>query len=118
MNLIFSEIFSRNRLKVLSIYYLERLVFPRYICFSNYNSTIIISPFKNKSLLSFWLKINESLKIKIKCSKELSHTDLKCHFQSKMKKKSKMLWHQFFGLITCYRPGSNQIRRNLLLKTY
>ena len=46
------------------------------------------------------------------------HTDLKCHFQSKMKKKSKMLWHQFFGLITCYRPGSNQIRRNLLLKTY
>ena len=26
----------------------------------------------------------------------VTHTDLKCHFQSKMKKKSKMLWHQFF----------------------
>ena len=25
-----------------------------------------------------------------------SHTDLKRHFQSKMKKKSKMLWHQLF----------------------
>ena len=25
-----------------------------------------------------------------------AHTDFKCHFQSKMKKKSKMLWHQLF----------------------
>ena len=39
-------------------------------------------------------------------------------FSPKWRKNQRCSGINFFGLITCYRPGSNQIRRNLLLKTY
>ena len=39
-------------------------------------------------------------------------------FSPKWRKNQRCFGINFFGLITCYRPGSNQIRRNLLLKTY
>ena len=39
-------------------------------------------------------------------------------YSPKWRKNQRCSSINFFGLITCYRPGSNQIRRNLLLKTY
>ena len=39
-------------------------------------------------------------------------------FSPKWRKNQRCFGINFFGLITYYRPGSNQIKRNLLLKTY
>ena len=55
---------------------------------------------------------------KIKIMEDLYTLIWNAIFSPKWRKNQRCSGINFFGLITCYRPGSNQIRRNLLLKTY
>ena len=53
------------------LFFLQNIwIFENLRCFNNFS--VFYENYKWKSLLSFWLKIDESLKIKIKCSQKLS----------------------------------------------